>query len=88
MTRETLLPFSPPQLGPEEIDEVVDTLRSGWITTGPKVKRFEDDFREYVGGQAALGLNSCTAGLHLALVAAGVGPGDEVIASQMTTLKG
>lgn len=76
--------FSPPLIGQEEIDEVVDTLRSGWITTGPKTRQFESEFAAYVGAPAALALNSCTAALHTALVAAGVGPGDEVITSVMT----
>ena len=54
--RDTFLPFSPPLLGEEEIEEVVDTLRSDWITTGPKVRRFEEEFAEYVGAPAALGI--------------------------------
>jgi dTDP-4-amino-4,6-dideoxygalactose transaminase len=78
------LPFSLPQIGQEEIDEVVDTLRSGWITTGPKTQRFEQDFAVAVQAPAALAVNSCTAALHLALVTAGVGPGDEVITSCWT----
>ncbi len=76
--------FSPPLIGEEEINEVVDTLRSGWITTGPKTRQFEREFADYVGAPAALALNSCTAALHTALVAAGIGPGDEVITSVMT----
>jgi dTDP-4-amino-4,6-dideoxygalactose transaminase len=83
-TRPAFLPFSPPTVGEEEIEEVVDTLRSSWITTGPKTKRFEDDFREYLGAPGALALNSCTAALHTALVTMGVGPGDEVITTPMT----
>ena len=82
--RETFLPFSPPFIGEEEIAEVVDSLRSGWITTGPKTKRFEQAFAEYLGAPAALGLSSCTAGLHTALEVAGIGPGDEVITTPMT----
>jgi dTDP-4-amino-4,6-dideoxygalactose transaminase len=82
--RTSYLLFSPPPIGEEEIREVVDTLRSGWITTGPKTARFEREFRDFVGAPAALALNSCTAGLHLALVALGVGPGDEVITSTTT----
>jgi dTDP-4-amino-4,6-dideoxygalactose transaminase len=81
--REFLL-FSPPHIGDEEINEVVDTLRSDWITTGPKTKRFEAEFRAYLGAPGALALNSCTAGLHTALVTLGVGPGDEVITTPMT----
>jgi len=82
--RRDFLPFSPPLVGEEEIREVVDTLRSDWITTGPKAKRFEQDFAAYLGGPGALALNSCTAGLHTALVTLGIGPGDEVITTPMT----
>jgi len=82
--RETFLSFSPPLIGEEEIAEVVDTLRSDWITTGPKVKRFEEDFARSVGAPAALGLNSCTAALHVSLAALGVGPGDAVVTTPMT----
>lgn len=64
--------------------EVADTLRSGWITTGPKTHQFEAAFRDKVGAPAALGLNSCTAGLHLGLLALGIRPGDEVITTPMT----
>ncbi|MGH8283361.1 MAG: DegT/DnrJ/EryC1/StrS family aminotransferase [Gammaproteobacteria bacterium] len=82
--RDKFLLFSPPSIGQEEIDEVVDTLKSDWITTGPKTKRFAEEFAGYLGVKAALPLNSCTAGLHAALVALGVGPGDEVITTPMT----
>jgi dTDP-4-amino-4,6-dideoxygalactose transaminase len=82
--RATFLPFAPPSIGEEEIAEVVDTLRSDWITTGPKTARFEREFAERLGAQGALALNSCTAGLHTALVAGGVGRGDEVITSTLT----
>src|SRR5438132_561210 len=82
--RRDFLPFSPPLVGEEEIREVVDTLRSDWITTGPKAKRFEQDFAAYVGAPGALALNSCTAGLHTALATLGIGPGDEVITTPMT----
>ncbi len=78
------VPFSPPNLGEEEIAEVVDTLRSDWITTGPKTRAFEAEFAAAVGAPAALALNSCTAGLHLALLAHGIGPGDEVVTTPMT----
>lgn len=86
MTRETFLPYSPPSIGQEEIDEVVATLRTDWITTGPRTKAFEKQFGAYVGapGGTSLMLNSCTAGLHVALVALGVGPGDEVIVPSLT----
>ena len=84
MTRKTFLPFSPPSISEDEIKEVVDTLRSDWLTTGPKTKRFEEAFRERLGSPAALALNSCTAALHLGLAALGVGKGDEVITTTMT----
>jgi dTDP-4-amino-4,6-dideoxygalactose transaminase len=84
--RTTFLPFSPPSIGQEEIDEVVDTLRTDWITTGPKTRAFEEQFGEFVGapGGTSLMLNSCTAGLHVALVVHGIGPGDEVIVPSLT----
>jgi dTDP-4-amino-4,6-dideoxygalactose transaminase len=82
--RTHFLPFSPPTIGDEEIAEVVDTLRSQWITTGPKTKRFEGEFAAAVNAPAALALNSCTAGLHTALATLGIGPGDEVITTPLT----
>ncbi len=82
--RDTFLPFSPPLIGDEEIAEVIDTLRSDWITTGPKVERFEQEFAETVGAPAALAVNSCTAALHVALVSLGIGSGDSVITTPMT----
>jgi dTDP-4-amino-4,6-dideoxygalactose transaminase len=82
--RKEFLPFSVPTIEEEEISEVVDSLRSGWITTGPKVKIFEDAFKSYVNAQYAVPLSSATAGLHLALLAMGIGPGDEVITTPMT----
>ena len=82
--RRDFLPFSPPLIGEEEINEVVDTLRSNWITTGPKTKRFEQEFAAYLDAPGALALNSCTAGLHTALATLGIGPGDEVITTPMT----
>lgn len=86
MARDTFLPFSPPAIGQEEIDEVVAALRSDWITTGPRTKEFERAFGAYVGapGGTSLMLNSCTAGLHVALVTLGIGPGDEVIVPTLT----
>lgn len=80
------LPFALPEIGEEEIAEVVDTLRSGWITTGPRARRFEQDFVAFLGDPSleAIAVNSATAGLHLALEAAGVGPGDEVITTTHT----
>jgi dTDP-4-amino-4,6-dideoxygalactose transaminase len=82
--RPEFLPFFSHSIGDEEIAEVVDTLRSPWITTGPKTKRFEQEFGRYVGAPAALALSSCTAALHVALKALGVGTGDEVITTPMT----
>jgi dTDP-4-amino-4,6-dideoxygalactose transaminase len=78
------LPFHRPYMGEEEIAEVVDTLRSGWLTLGPKTLRFEEKFADYVGAEHAVGVSSCTAALHLSLEALGVGPGDEVIVSPYT----
>ena len=82
--RDRFLPFHQPSIEDEEIQEVVDTLKSGWITTGPKTKLFEKKFQEYIGCKHAIAVSSCTAGLHLALVAAGVGQGDEVITTPYT----
>ena len=84
------LPFAQPEIGDDEIAEVVDTLKSGWVTTGPKAKRFEQDFAALLGdttrGEAlhCVAVNSATAGLHLALEALGIGPGDEVITTTHT----
>jgi dTDP-4-amino-4,6-dideoxygalactose transaminase len=82
--RKSFLAFSPPLVGEEEIEEVVDTLRSDWITTGPKTRRFADEFASYLGAPSALALNSCTAGLHTALATLGIGSEDEVITTPMT----
>jgi dTDP-4-amino-4,6-dideoxygalactose transaminase len=83
---QPFLPFALPEIGDEEIAEVVDTLRSGWVTTGPKAKKFEAAFTEFLGDAAlqSIAVNSATAGLHLALEAVGVGPGDEVITTTHT----
>ncbi|HEX2251450.1 MAG TPA: DegT/DnrJ/EryC1/StrS family aminotransferase [Gemmatimonadales bacterium] len=82
--RSDFLLFSTPAVGQEEIDAVADALRSGWITTGPKTRNFERAFQELVEAPDALGLNSCTAGLHVGLIALGVRPGDEVITTPLT----
>ncbi|KAB0671810.1 DegT/DnrJ/EryC1/StrS family aminotransferase [Oryzomonas sagensis] len=82
--RETFLPFSTPTIEDAEINEVVDSLKSGWITTGPKVKRFEDAFKAYVGAPYAIPLSSATAGLHVTLLALGIKEGDEIITTPMT----
>jgi len=82
--RDSFLPFSPPLIEDDEIQEVVDSLRSGWITTGPKCRQFEESFAARLEAPGALALNSCTAALHTALAVLGVGPGDEVITTTMT----
>ena len=76
--------FAPPSLGDAEMREVMAVLRSGWLTTGPRVEQFEREFAAYVGARYALAVNSCTAALHLSLLAAGVGPGDEVVTTPLT----
>lgn len=76
--------FSPPCIGEEEIQGVVDAMRSNWLTTGPRTKEFESEFKEYVDAPDALAVNSCTAALHVALVTMGVGSGDEVITTPVT----
>jgi dTDP-4-amino-4,6-dideoxygalactose transaminase len=82
---ERFVPFAMPEIGEEEIAEVIETLRSGWVTTGPKTKQFEQAFAEYLGGGLeCIAVNSATAGLHLALEALGIGPGDEVITTTLT----
>ncbi len=82
--RDTFLIFGSPDIREEEIREVVETLRSGWPGTGPRVARFEEAFRSYIGCKHAVALNSCTAGLHLSMIALGVKPGDEVITCPLT----
>jgi len=85
MSDEKFLPFALPEIGDEEIAEVVSVLRSGWVTTGPKAKQFESDFADFLGGDVeAVAVNSATAGLHLGLEAMGIGPGDEVITTTHT----
>ena len=87
MTQDHLpfLPFALPEIGDEEIAAVTEALRSGWVTTGPKTKQFEQAFSEYLGGGLeSIAVNSATAGLHLALEALGIGPGDEVITTTLT----
>jgi dTDP-4-amino-4,6-dideoxygalactose transaminase len=82
--RDTFLPFALPSIGEAEIAEVVDTLRSGWLTTGPKTHRFERNFAAYVGSRHALAVNSATAGLHLALDAIGLQADDIVFTTPLT----
>jgi len=82
--RAAFLPFHVPDIGDEEIQAVTETLRSGWLTTGPRVKQFEADFAQFIGARHAIALNSCTAALHLSLEALGVRAGDEVIVPAVT----
>ena len=82
--RKNYLVYGTPKISQDEIDEVVDSLKSGWIGTGPKVHKFEELFREYIGVKYAMAVGSCTAGLHLSLIAMGIKSGDEVIVPSMT----
>ena len=82
--RKDLLVFGAPIIGDDEINEVVAVMQSGWLGTGPKVAQFEKDFAEYKGIEYAVALNSCTAALHLSILAAGIGEGDEVITTPLT----
>lgn len=82
--RNSFLPFSRPSVGQEEINEIVDSIQSGWITTGPKVERFAEELSRYVSAPYVAPISSATAGLHLALLAYGIGPGDEVITTSLT----
>ncbi|VAX32139.1 Aminotransferase, DegT/DnrJ/EryC1/StrS family [hydrothermal vent metagenome] len=84
MAYDKFIPYSLPLIEDEDIAAVLDTLRSGWITTGPKTKEFETEFAKYIGCKHAIAVNSCTAALHLALDAIGIKEGDEVITSPMT----
>ena len=86
MSSAPFLPYALPEIGDDEINEVIDTLKSGWITTGPKAQRFERDFAAFLGDESlhCVAVNSATAGLHLALEALGIGPGDEVITTTHT----
>jgi dTDP-4-amino-4,6-dideoxygalactose transaminase len=81
---EDFLPYNLPDISEAEIDAVVDVLRSGWLAPGPRVKAFEADFASYAGTKHAIALDSATAGMHLALLASGIGPGDEVITTPTT----
>ena len=79
------IPFAPPDIGKEEIEAVVECMRSGWLTTGPRARQFEESFAQYLGaGIQAVAINSATSGLHLALEALGIGPGDKVLTSPYT----
>jgi dTDP-4-amino-4,6-dideoxygalactose transaminase len=87
-TSQPFLPFARPDITDAEITAVSDALRSGWVTTGPKAREFEQAFTDYLGGNGlqSIAVNSATAGLHLALEALGIGPGDEVIAPRSPLL--
>src|SRR5438067_3563162 len=82
--RATFLGFQPPAIGEEEVEAVAETLRSGWLTSGPRAAELEERFAAYLGARHVVALSSGTAALHLALLAIGVGPGDEVITSPIT----
>jgi dTDP-4-amino-4,6-dideoxygalactose transaminase len=84
LKRKNFLTFGSPLIATDEIKEVVSTLESGWLGTGPKVKKFEDDFKSYKDSKFAIAVNSCTAALHLSMVALGLKPGDEVITTPLT----
>src|SRR4051794_8044327 len=81
---DSYLPYCRPTVDEEEIAEVVEVLRSGWLTTGPRAQQFEREFAAAMGSPFAIAVNSGTSALHLALAAAGVGPGDEVITTPLT----
>src|SRR4051794_6798765 len=82
--RSEFLSFQPPAISEAEIEAVAQTLRSGWLTTGPRTAELEARMRDYLCAEHVLAVSSCTAALHLSLVALGVGPGDEVITSSLT----
>lgn len=82
--RDAFIPYNLPDLTDEEIDEVAATLKSGWVAKGPRTVKFEQEFAQHVGAKHAVAMNSCTAALHVALLSAGIGPGDEVITTPMT----
>ena len=84
MKRKEFLPYNQPLIGDEEIQEEMDTLNSGWLSTGPKTMRFEEQIAEYTAAKHAIALNSCTAALHLSLASLGIGKGDEVITTPFT----
>ena len=85
MNTSAFIPFARPDIGEEEIAAVAHAMRSGWVTTGPETRAFEQEFGDFLGGgMQGIAVNSATAGLHLALEAMGIGPGDEVIAPTLT----
>jgi dTDP-4-amino-4,6-dideoxygalactose transaminase len=84
LIREKFLNFGSPLIEQSDINEVIDCLKSGWLTTGPRVNKFENDFRNYIGSKYAVALNSCSGALHLAMLVSGISEGDEVITTPMT----
>lgn len=82
--RDDFIPYNVPDITDAETNEVVETLKSGWVAKGPRTNRFEQEFAGYLGAKHAVAMNSCTAALHIALLAKGIGPGDEVITTPMT----
>src|SRR5690242_20336677 len=82
--RSEFLSFQPPAISEAEVEAVAQTLRSGWLTTGPRTAELEARMREYLEAEHVLAVSSCTAALHLSLVALGIGPGDEVITTSIT----
>ena len=82
--RDKFIPYNLPDLTEAEVHEVDDTLRSLWVAKGPRTVKFEQEFAAHVGAKHAVAMNSCTAALHVALLSAGIGPGDEVITTPMT----
>jgi dTDP-4-amino-4,6-dideoxygalactose transaminase len=84
MSSQPFIPFHRPEIGDAEIEEVVRTLRSGWLTTGVRTAQFEHEFKRYVGARHVLAVNSGTAALHLSLASLDIGPGDEVITTPLT----
>src|SRR5690606_8618198 len=82
--KERFLVFGSPAIEDAEINELVESMKTGWLGTGPKTRQFEEDFKAYKDANVTIATNSCTASLHLSLLAAGIGPGDEVITSPMT----
>ncbi len=84
LIREKFLNFGSPLIEQSDINEVIDCLKSGWLSTGPRVNKFENDFRNYIGSKYAVALNSCSGALHLAMLVSGISDGDEVITTPMT----
>ena len=83
-SKDNFLVFGAPAIEDDEIEEVIRSMKSGWLGTGPKVARFEEDFKTYKGAEFAVAVNSCTAALHLSIISAGLGKGDEVITTPLT----